>query len=66
MTGLLVSVRNALEAEFAARGGANIIDVKEPARGPLGCADAQTLRNICDAIGQRIGLCRDYLGCCFG
>ena len=61
MTGLLVSVRNALEAEFAARGGANIIDVKEPARGPLGCADAQTLRSICDAIGQRIPL-SDALG----
>jgi uncharacterized protein (UPF0264 family) len=38
--GLLVSVRSAAEAEVAGAAGAAIIDVKEPARGPLGCADA--------------------------
>lgn len=37
--GLLVSVRSAVEAIEAARGGASLIDVKEPARGPLGPAD---------------------------
>ena len=38
--GLLVSVRDAGEAAAAVAGGAAIIDVKEPARGPLGRADA--------------------------
>ncbi len=40
MARLLVSVRSAEEARAAVRGGAAIIDVKEPARGPLGRADA--------------------------
>ena len=39
MTGLLVSVRNAQEARLALAGGADLIDVKEPARGALGAAD---------------------------
>ncbi len=38
--GLLVSVRDAAEAAAAVTAGAAIIDVKEPDRGPLGCADA--------------------------
>lgn len=38
--GLLVSVRSVDEARAAAEGGASIIDVKDPARGPLGRADA--------------------------
>jgi uncharacterized protein (UPF0264 family) len=37
--GLLVSVRSAQEAREAVLGGASVVDVKEPARGPLGCAD---------------------------
>jgi uncharacterized protein (UPF0264 family) len=36
---LLVSVRSEAEAEAALAGGAALIDVKEPARGPLGRAD---------------------------
>lgn len=36
---LLVSVRNAQEAKLALAGGADIIDIKEPAHGPLGQAD---------------------------
>ena len=36
MTGLLVSVRSAEEAEIALAGGANLIDIKEPSRGALG------------------------------
>ena len=36
MTGLLVSVRDAAEAEAALRGGATLIDVKEPRHGSLG------------------------------
>ena len=39
MTRLLVSVRSAAEAEAALLGGADVIDVKEPDRGPLGRAD---------------------------
>jgi len=38
--GLLVSVRDAAEAETAIAAGAAIIDVKEPRRGPLGRAAA--------------------------
>lgn len=40
MAGLLVSVRNAEEARAAVAGGAAVVDVKEPARGALGRADA--------------------------
>ncbi|MFM7109040.1 MAG: (5-formylfuran-3-yl)methyl phosphate synthase, partial [Planctomycetaceae bacterium] len=35
-SGLLVSVRDAAEAIEAVAGGAAIVDVKDPARGPLG------------------------------
>src|SRR3954454_6660925 len=46
MTGLLVSVRSADEARAAVAGGATIVDVKEPDRGPLGCAGAATWRAV--------------------
>jgi (5-formylfuran-3-yl)methyl phosphate synthase len=46
MARLLVSVRNAAEALTAAAGGVDIIDLKEPKHGPLGCVD----RDICRAI----------------
>ncbi len=36
---LLVSVRSAVEARAAVSGGAAVVDVKEPDRGPLGMAD---------------------------
>ncbi|MFH5805529.1 (5-formylfuran-3-yl)methyl phosphate synthase [Alienimonas sp. DA493] len=39
MAQLLVSVRDAAEARAALAGGADVIDVKEPARGSLGRAD---------------------------
>jgi (5-formylfuran-3-yl)methyl phosphate synthase len=39
MAGLLVSVRDEIEAAAAVLGGARIIDVKEPSRGPLGRSD---------------------------
>ena len=44
MAGLLVSVRSADEARTALAGGATVIDVKEPERGPLGRADPATWR----------------------
>ena len=51
MPRLLVSVRDAAEARAAVSGGADIVDVKEPARGALGAADpavwAAVLR-VCD------------------
>jgi uncharacterized protein (UPF0264 family) len=51
--GLLVSVRSAVEAEEAVAGGAAIIDVKEPARGPLGRADAAVAAAIAAAVAGR-------------
>ena len=50
--GLLVSVRNAGEASDALAGGAAIIDVKEPARGPLGAADGEIAAAVARAIGD--------------
>ncbi len=54
--GLLVSVRTVDEAAEAMAGGAAIIDVKEPGRGPLGCADAEVAAAIVAAVG--------VAGCC--
>lgn len=51
--GLLVSVRNATEALAAISGGADIIDVKEPNRGPLGAADSQTISAVVRAVNGR-------------
>jgi uncharacterized protein (UPF0264 family) len=45
-TQLLVSVRDLGEAVAARAGGADLIDVKEPNRGPLGRADEATIRGI--------------------
>jgi uncharacterized protein (UPF0264 family) len=46
---LLVSVRSADEVPAALAGGADIIDAKEPARGPLGAVEQEVL----SAIGAR-------------
>src|SRR5258708_20746520 len=46
MIELLVSVRSAAEAEAALAGGAGLIDVKEPLRGPLGRADNAIVRSV--------------------
>jgi uncharacterized protein (UPF0264 family) len=51
--GLLVSVRDAEEAEAALAGGADIIDVKEPTRGPLGAADASAVVSVVSAVAGR-------------
>ena len=53
MTRLLVSVRNATEALTALDGGAGWIDVKEPARGALGAADAATIAGVVRAVADR-------------
>ena len=50
MARLLVSVRSAAEALAAAAGGASIVDVKEPDRGPLGRADPEVWRAVRAAV----------------
>lgn len=50
--GLLVSVRDAVEAAAAVAGGAAVIDVKEPARGALGRADAEVAAAVAAAVGR--------------
>ena len=47
---LLVSVRDPGEARAAVTGGADLIDIKEPAHGPLGMADPGTIRRIVHAV----------------
>jgi uncharacterized protein (UPF0264 family) len=53
MTQLLVSVRSALEADIALAGGADVIDIKEPARGSLGRADDAVLLEVQTRIAGR-------------
>lgn len=52
--GLLVSVRDADEAAVAVAGGAAIVDVKEPRRGPLGAVDAETAASVARVVGGRV------------
>jgi uncharacterized protein (UPF0264 family) len=51
--GLLVSVRDASEAEAALAGGADVVDVKEPSRGSLGAADPDIIAAIFDVVAGR-------------
>ncbi|MEX0885938.1 MAG: (5-formylfuran-3-yl)methyl phosphate synthase, partial [Phycisphaeraceae bacterium] len=44
--GLLVSVRNVAEARAAMAGGADVIDIKEPAAGALGAASPTTIQQV--------------------
>ncbi|MCC6034131.1 MAG: (5-formylfuran-3-yl)methyl phosphate synthase [Desulfurococcaceae archaeon] len=46
MIKLLVSIRHPSEFESAVRGGADIVDVKEPSRGSLGLPDYSVLREV--------------------
>jgi uncharacterized protein (UPF0264 family) len=50
---LLVSVRNANEADAALAGGADLIDVKEPKRGSLGPADEEVLTEVIAKVAAR-------------
>jgi uncharacterized protein (UPF0264 family) len=52
-TQLLVSVRCAAEAEAALKGGAHVIDIKEPLRGPLGRADDAVITAVLARVGGR-------------
>ena len=51
---LLVSVRNVQEAQLCFAGGADVIDVKEPTRGPLGAADPEVLKAIVREVAGRL------------
>jgi hypothetical protein len=65
---LLVSVRSADEARAALEGGAAVIDVKEPDRGPLGRADAsvwQAVRRVVAGavpVSVALGELREWTG----
>src|SRR5205823_6162635 len=48
---LLVSVRGSVEARAAVAGGADVIDAKDPARGPLGAVRRDRLAAIRLAVG---------------
>lgn len=52
--GLLVSVRDAEEAEAAFGAGADLIDVKDPSRGPLGMAHHEAVAAVIEAVGDRV------------
>ena len=55
MPRLLVSVRNATEAQIAVDEGVQLVDVKEPRSGSLGAAPAESIRQVADiCCGQTI------------
>ena len=56
MTQLLVSVRDAAEARAALEGGADWIDLKEPANGPLGAVTAAVARSVAEVVAGRAAL----------
>lgn len=66
--GLLVSVRSAEEALAVLAGGASVVDVKEPDRGPLGMADPGVWGAVRAAVRGRLpvsvalGELRDWIG----
>jgi hypothetical protein len=47
---LLVSVRSPGEALNAVRGGAHIVDIKDPSAGPLGMASFSVIRSIAETL----------------
>jgi len=53
-TGLLVSVRSADEVDAALEGGADLIDVKEPTKGPLGMAEAEVVAGVVERVRERV------------
>ena len=52
--GLLVSVRSADEVDDALAGGADLIDVKEPARGALGVAEPEVVGAVIETVKGRV------------
>jgi len=53
MTKLLVSVRDAAEAEDAVAAGAHLIDVKEPRAGSLGAAPLEVIEDVIRTVAGR-------------
>ncbi len=53
MTALLASVRSAEEAELALAGGADVIDLKDPARGALGALPCDVIRAAVARVSGR-------------
>lgn len=68
MASLLVSVRSGQEARSALEGGAAVIDVKDPDRGPLGLADPEVWDEVRKAVPSgtplsvALGELRDWFG----
>jgi (5-formylfuran-3-yl)methyl phosphate synthase len=56
MTQLLVSVRDAQEAQIALDQGVDLIDVKEPLAGPLGAARVEVIESIAAYVAGRVPL----------
>ncbi|VTR92282.1 Uncharacterized protein OS=Blastopirellula marina DSM 3645 GN=DSM3645_23711 PE=4 SV=1: DUF556 [Gemmata massiliana] len=54
--GLLVSVRSADEVAAALAGGADLIDVKEPAKGALAPAEAEVVSAVIDAVDGQVSV----------
>jgi (5-formylfuran-3-yl)methyl phosphate synthase len=53
MTALLISVRDAAEAQDAFAAGADLIDIKEPKAGSLGAATPETIAEIVRVVAGR-------------
>lgn len=53
-TQLLVSVKDAAEAAIALEGGADLIDVKDPSRGPLGTAHHEAVAAVLAVVGGAV------------
>ena len=49
---LLVSVRDALEAQIALEAGIQLIDVKDPSAGPLGAAGPEVLHEVAEIVAS--------------
>lgn len=54
MTGMLCSVTDVAEARLALEGGADIIDLKDPARGALGALDGNLQRAVVQAVAGAV------------
>jgi uncharacterized protein (UPF0264 family) len=53
-SGLLISVRSADEVDAALRGGADLIDVKEPIKGPLAPAEAEVVAAVITKVKGKV------------
>ena len=53
MTGMLASVRNLKEANIVYKGGADVIDLKEPIHGALGAVPLNVLHYVVDELWEK-------------